>query len=65
LFLQMNERTRKLDKSLKEGVILVFSLQPEVFKDIMRFVVFLSVEADEVREIAGIESSASRPKDFT
>ena len=61
----MNERSGELDESLEKGVILVLALQPQVLKHVMRFVVLLGVEADEVREIARIESSASRPKDFT
>ena len=55
LFLQVYEGTCKLDESLEEGMILVLALQPQVLEHIMRFVVFLGIEADEVCQVAGIE----------
>ena len=56
LFLQMDECTRKLDESLEEGMIFVLALQPQVLEHIMRFIVLLGVEADEVSQIARIKS---------
>ena len=64
LFFQMNECTRKLDESLEEGMIFVLALQPQVLKHIMRFIVFLGVEADEICEVARIKSLRRETEGF-
>src|SRR5262245_42845093 len=55
LLLQMDERSGELNKALEKGVVFILALQPQVFEDVMGLVILLRVEADEIRQVAGIE----------
>jgi hypothetical protein len=52
----MDERSGELNKALEKGVVFILALQPQVFQDVMGLVILLRVEADEIRQVAGIES---------
>ena len=58
LFLQMNEGTGDLDEAFEEGVVGAFRAQPELFEDIVRFVVFAAIEAGEKARVVRVEVGA-------
>ena len=55
LFAQVDERARELDQAFEKCVIFIAALQPEIFEDIVRFVILAEIEAREVALIARIE----------
>ena len=51
IFLEMNERTCRLDQSFKKIIIIAVGVEPNLFKDIVRFVVTLFVPASKISAI--------------
>ena len=45
-------------------MIFVLALQPQVLKHIMRFIILLSVESDEIREVTGLKSLPRKTEGF-
>src|ERR1044071_6475574 len=61
LFLQVNESAGQLNQALVKIAVRSFLLrQPHFFKDIVRFVKELAVEAIEVSQVMGIKSLAAK-----
>lgn len=55
LLLQMHERAGDLDQSFEKTVMLIPTLQPEMLKDIVRFVIIATIEAGKIAQIASVE----------
>ena len=59
LFLQMDKRAGDLDQPFEETVILIAALQPEMFENIVRFVITLLIETAKVTQVMRIEPGLS------
>jgi hypothetical protein len=44
----MNERPGQLNEALEESMILILALQPKVLEYVMRLVILLGIEANEI-----------------
>lgn len=60
VLLQMHERARGLDKSFEIGGIVRSRLQPEMFEDVVRFVIALLVPASEKTPVTGMLRNIGR-----
>lgn len=56
LLLQMNKSSRDLNEPFVEQVVFVARTEPEIFEDIVCFVVLLRVETGEVTLITRVEA---------
>ena len=52
IFLEMDERARRLDQTLEKIVVVGVGVQPKVLQDVVRFVVTLFVPATKERAVA-------------
>lgn len=51
IFLKMNERARSLDQSLEKTIVVALGVEPNLFQDIVGFVVTLLVPAPKIGAI--------------
>lgn len=58
--LEMNERARRLDQSFEKIIIAGSGIEPNLFEDIMRFVVTLVVPASKISAIKGMIRDLAR-----
>ena len=61
-FFKWTNAPGELNKSLEKRVVFILALQPQMLEDIMSFVVFLGIEADEICQIAWIEIFRVEPE---
>ena len=55
LFLEMHKSARHLNQPFKESVVGIAPPKPELFEDVVRFVIALGIEAREITEVIWIE----------
>ena len=60
MFLEMDERARRLNQSFEKIIIVRVVVQPEMFENIVRFVITLLVPASKKRAVKGIVRDVTR-----